>query len=158
MVELALTLLMTASMPYPAATSGLAITTHMAGQGSSKRLVFSITNDSDKPLIFDQAASPRAPYEVALVVFVGEGGIGHVVNRLPVISDTITRNITVGSHRSYKCSIYISEWFHGKIPNGKQAILLWSFKPEKAGVFAKPLYGGAVLLQEEAPQNGKRDN
>lgn len=147
-------LLAAASVASPHLPQALHISARLGLHDGDQRVEFSITNGSDKVLAFNRAASPCAPYDLAVVVVVGQGGIVDVVERLPLIADTISQTIQVRPHGTYACSFNVSQWFNGKIPQGQQAVLLWSFKPRAPGVFARPLYGGALLLQEPAVQRG----
>lgn len=147
MLELLPALLLAATTAAAAPPPALDIAAHLEVRGGDQTLVFTISNSSREVQVFDQAWSPCAASELVSVVFVGEGGIGRFIERLPLIADTITRRLSVRPHGTYECTFNLSHWYYDRIPKHEQAILLWSFKPEQPGVFSQPLYGGALLMQ-----------
>lgn len=145
---LATVLLSGALMVHGESSHGLDITARLGMVDADRVIVFTLVNKSNDTAVFNRALSPCAPYELGVVVLSGPGGLAHVIERLPLIADTIGQRIQVAAHAAYTCNFNISQWFSGKIPKGEQSILLWSFRPSTPGVFARPLYGGAMLLQE----------
>ncbi|KAG9607605.1 hypothetical protein KCV01_g4982, partial [Aureobasidium melanogenum] len=97
--------------------------------------------------------SPCAHEEVTVFLVRGKGSLGIPALPLTLIEDTGSSKITIAAKGTYQCTYSVRHWFgqdamDSAIKGAKQneANLTWLFRPEKPGVYASSIFGGAMIL------------